>query len=75
MRAALGGLDDADADALTAAALARLRAALDLGDSRAAAYELLTADALLTAAAAAAADRASPATLAAAEFAALLETP
>jgi hypothetical protein len=47
--AALGDLPDQPAPrALAAAGLARLRAALALGDVRPAAYQLLAADALLT---------------------------
>jgi hypothetical protein len=74
MESALAGADPSDAESVAAAALARLRSALDCGDDRAAAYELLTADALLTDAAAAAqgADNVSP-SLSAQAFAALLE--
>lgn len=77
MTSALASADGSDAETIAAAALERLRAALDCGDDRTAAYELLTADALLTDAAAAAAqdDDDVPASLSAQAFAALLEQP
>ena len=75
MDAALAGADAVDAEAVAAAALERLRAALDCGDDRTAAYELLTADALLTDAAAAVAQDGDdvPPSLSAQAFAAILE--
>ena len=73
MRAALAGADASDLGAVTHAALDRLRAALALGDERAAAYELLTADALLTQAAAAAARTGAADEIDAEAFTALLE--
>ena len=72
MAAALAGAP-ADADAVMRAALERLRAALALGDDRAAAYELLTADALITQAAAAAARAGADPVVEPQSFAALLE--
>lgn len=75
MESALAGADASDVESVAAASLARLRAALDCGDDRSAAHELLTADALLTDAAAAAAqdgDNAPP-SLSPQAFAKLLE--
>ena len=63
----------ADADAIMGAALERLRVALALGDEREAAYELLTADALITQAAAAAARAGADPVVEPQSFAALLE--
>lgn len=65
--AASAGEDVALPDRLAGAALRELTRALELGDVRAAAYPLLTADALLTAAMAAAAEQGLEAVRAAAD--------
>ncbi len=73
MAAALGGARPADAEACAEAGLAALGRALAAGDDRRAAFDLLTADALITAACAAAATDGLPDALAPGRFAALLE--
>lgn len=66
-------LEPASPDDLAHAGLTALRDALTAGNERSAAFDLLTADALITKACEAAATGALPASLSAARFATLLE--
>ncbi len=75
MADALAGAQLQDAGACAEAGLAALRRALAAGDERSAALDLLTADALITAACVRAATDGLPDALSPERFAALLEAP